>query len=190
MPEEYNYFQKIGAVPNSNPQSISLPINKNFNLELIHVPCTLMGLCEGVLSKPLLCRLYPFLPLLNKDYELEGLSRATIYDLTFDAIQSPSPCTVQSKEKLYLEKWRNSTDCLLPLHHPYIVLYLQAAKYFSQNYLKKLQQSEKLRGKTGKDFWRAWEFEYLSGELLDVEALTDSISSVFNQLQDKYGVFY
>ena len=150
------------------PNRIALDFGGPRPLALVHTPCRLLGLCKGVIDKPLLCRLYPFVPVLGLDGSLEDLVPASIFELTFDLIGSPTPCTVRAKRQEYFERWRANDDRLAVLRHPYVILFLQAAKHFAALYAERLAADPTLRGLSGRSFWKRWEFEYLSGQLLNV----------------------
>lgn len=194
MEDEYEYLCQDGQVGEASldwpePQTMSLDYGGIRPLMIYHTPCRLLGLCEGKIDKPLLCKLYPFLPIFFADGRLETLAPASIFELTFEILASQTPCTIMSKAVAYLERWRYHPDQLAPLRHPYIMLYLQAVKHFAEIYREKLLTNKKLAGKTGKEFWSAWELQYLGGRLVDHGEWKMRVAASCRELTDRYGEF-
>jgi hypothetical protein len=194
MEDEYQWLAEHGKV--GDPQatgSVANVLSIDFGgprpLSLIHVPCRLLGMCQGVIDKPLLCKLSPMLPVLGVDGSLESITESGIFELTMRLRGVKSPCTVLDKRKLYWNKWKNAPEHLESLRHPYIILYLQAAKHFTEIYSKKLQACEALEGLTGKQFWSSWEIEYLLGNLIDQDQLADKIRQTYGELVAYHGSF-
>jgi hypothetical protein len=194
LEEEYQWLSRHGTVPGphnvgSVPNELIFDFGGPQPLSLVQLPCRLLGLCKGVIDKPLLCKLYPMLPVLAIDGSLEDVCPATIFDLTMGIKGMETPCTVVVKKAKYINRWKAAGSPLDTLRHPYLILYLRAAKHFADMYSQKLRADERLRALTGKDFWRRWELQYLSGQLFDADLLADSIRRTYEQLVSRYGEF-
>jgi hypothetical protein len=194
MEDEYEWLSRHGTVPGPDTTGeiinvISFDFGGPRPLAIVHVFCGLLGLCQGVINKPLLCKVYPMLPILGVDGELEDIYPSSIFELTMGLINSQSPCTVLVKRKHYLERWKNAPALLDALRHPYVILYLQAAKHFADIYRMKLEANSKLRGLTGKEFWKHWELQYLRGQLVDPDLLAERIRNSYDALVARYGDF-
>jgi hypothetical protein len=192
--EEYEWLSRQGAVPGPDttgvvPNELSFDFGGPRPLALLQMPCRLLGLCNGVIQKPLLCKVYPMFPVLGIDGQLEDVYPSSIFDLTMGLIGVATPCTVIVKRKHYFDLWRNSPNWLAALGHPYVILYLQAAKHFSEVYRMRLESNAKLKGLTGKDFWKRWELLYLGGQLVDGDLLAERIHSTYDRLVQRYGEF-
>ena len=106
----------------------------------------------------------------------------------FEALGRKIPCTVLNGDKdAYLKEWREKPQILQPLNHPLIIFYLQAAKAFAENLKDSLAGNEKLKGKSGEEFWRAWEFEYLGKKLIDKERLKLSFAEIYDRMASRWG---
>ena len=158
-------------------------------LSYYHVTCNLLGACSGVVDKPLLCKVYPFFPVLSFSGELEDIYPSSIFELTFELQDLPTPCTVSSKKESYLKRWRGQPEILAPLHHPSVIFYLRAVKHFVDSYKLNFTANESLRQLSGQAFWRTWEMAYLSGKLISSAQLKANILSDYNQLTSHYGEF-
>ena len=213
MEAEYEFDRAHGKVPEFEthrqpPHELCLDFGGPRPLRLIQTPCHLLGKCHGVIDKPLLCRLYPFIPVLDVEGEVTDLVPASVFELTFDVIGGPrpartedggdvplevlgaaSPCTVRTRKQDYLTRWQKYPAELGPLHHPYVILYTQAARHFADNYCTALRANPVLAHLTGRDFWRKWELQHLGGRLIDVERLKRDVYDSYKTLVRRYGEF-
>lgn len=195
MEDEYNWLATHGRVvdpnhPDAVPNLVSIDFGGPRPMSLVQMPCRLLGKCQGVIDKPLLCKLYPMLPLLDVDGNLAEMQESSIFELTMQLQGIKTPCTVVDKRKHYLRKWQNSPESLRVLKHPYIIFYLQAAKHFGNIYCELFKANSSLRNLTGKAFWQAWEMEYLMGNLMDGDRLAEKIKQTYDVLVDLYGSFF
>jgi len=194
MEDEYRYLKSVGNVPELRgsgeaPKEITLPLGGGKELKVLHTTCRLLGRCDGVFQKPLLCRLYPVLPVFAADGGLEEVIPGSIFDLTFDLIDSPTPCTVHGRAEQYLRQWKAQPELIESLRHPYIMLYLRVAKIFSDAYREGLSANPRLMGLKGKNFWSRWELSYLTGKLADSARIGDEASRAYAELHSRYGDF-
>lgn len=194
LEEEYAWMSRHGTVPTQDSfgtvaNTLSFDFGGPQPLSLIQLPCRLLGKCQGVIDKPLLCKIYPMFPVLGIDGQLEDICASSIFELTMALKKFPTPCTVVDKRKIYLDRWRARPDILESLRHPYLILYFQAAKHFAGIYAEKLLASDKLRDLTGKEFWKTWELEYLLGELFDATQFATKVRDTYEQLVAHYGSF-
>lgn len=194
MEDEYLHLAAHGAVPERAhhgmpPGRIELDFGGPRPLTLVQTPCRLLGLCDGVIDKPLLCRLYPFVPVLDAAGALEDLVPASIFDLTFALRGPPTPCTVAAKKAAYLARWRAHPEALDLLRHPYVMLHLQAARHFQAVYAEGLAANAKLAGLEGPSFWSAWELQYLGGRLVDGDELRSRVRASYDALVVRFGEF-
>lgn len=190
MKNEYQYLSNEGKVSSTPGQTIALDFGGPSDLELISVPCKLLGLCNGVIDKPLLCKLYPFIPIISNQGEVVDLSLSSIFDLTFQIMNWPSPCTVQmTKKQSYLKKYQDDKKLIQYLYNPSIMFYLHSAKSFIEVYTEGLMAHSELRAMSGKEFWSEWELAYLSGDLVNKDLLISKILGNYKNLRNHFGEF-
>jgi hypothetical protein len=192
--DEYDWLSRNGTVPDPQttgtvPNQLTFDFGGPRPLSLVQLPCRLLGMCQGVIDKPLLCKIYPMFPVLGIDGDLEDICPASIFELTMSLIGAPTPCTVFAKRKHYFDLWKKAPERLEALRHPYLILYLQAAKHFSDIYRARLDSNAKLRGLTGKEFWKRWELQYLGGALFDGDLFGERVRSTYDDLVRRYGEF-
>lgn len=215
MEAEYEFDRAHGKVPEFEthrrpPHELRLEFGGPRPLKLIQTPCHLLGRCAGVIDKPLLCRLYPFIPVLDVEGRVTQLVPASMFELTFDVLGEragagngsggggdvplnvlggSSPCTVRARQGQYLARWQENPDELEPLRHPYVMLHLQAAGHFADNYRGMLRANPVLAPLAGRAFWRAWELQHLGGRLVDLPRLRADVYRSYRALADRYGEF-
>lgn len=190
MEAEYEWQKVNGLILHDPVHTVSLNFGGKNPLKVLNTPCHLLGQCEGIVSKPLLCKLYPFLPILSLSGELEDIIPASIFDFNFSLINGQeTPCTVWGKRGYYMEMWRKNTEILELLNTPYIIFYLRAAYHFANSYRTKFKNFSNKTGLSGVEFWKKWEFRYLSGALIDKVTLTENIHKDYKALIHIYGDF-
>jgi|GEM_PF-6382978 len=118
MDGEWNYLSHHGLVPSSSIQTHSLDFGGPQPLRIHQARCSLLGLCEGKLSKPLLCRTYPYVPQMDEAGNLLGLLPGSIFDLTAQTFGFDLPCSVSKGRQQTLEDWRGDAVYHGHLHSP------------------------------------------------------------------------
>lgn len=188
--DEYEWLSREGRV---QPISESGPVRElrfDFGgpepLRITNVACHHLGLCNGKLDKPLVCKLYPFLPVANVSGTIDKLIPLSIFDLTFDAIGTLSPCWVRTKYDAYLRRWQ-SASAPAAFRHPLYILYSQAASHFVDLYMK--DRHPRLAGLTGKGFWRTWELLYLGGRLVNSDEWKRRVFDSYSAIKTVHGEF-
>jgi hypothetical protein len=196
MESEYKFLEEKGQVLEKTghgkpPQLFSFEFGGPKPLNIYHTPCHLAGLCQGVIQRPLLCKIYPFIPILDVDGKLESIIPASIYDITFDILGMTSPCSIFSQEQEYRQRWNELPAEIQTLQHPNIILYLQAIKFFVQSYTTKIKECIELKELSGKEFWAKWELLYLGQKLVDTEQVRMNVKNTYLELEKKSGsVFF
>jgi Fe-S-cluster containining protein len=189
---EYEYLRTSGQLPaegwgQARHLRLDFATGRAVGLTLLH--CSFLGKCGGHAVRPLHCRLYPFVPILDVAGEVEAIYPASVFDLTEDIMGWTSPCGIRHKEKTYLDLWRSDAERLRPLRHPYLMFYLSCYRALADSYRRKLAASRKLAGKQGAEFWKAWELLYLGGLLFDWPAVKAEMARSHAALRDRYGEF-
>lgn len=194
LTREYEFAHQHGVaadnLPDADPTSIlKLDYGDGHALSAVKVNCRLLGACDGCIDKPLLCRLYPFIPTFSIDGEIETLYPASIYELTSQAMGWTSPCSVALKKSEYEERWTRDPNLLAPLRHPYIMFHLAAYGLLVDSYRTGLANDRKLAGLDGVEFWRTWELVYLGGCLFDWPLIRAQLSDLHDIYHSQFGDF-
>jgi len=107
---EYAYLRGLapgGAQWPEAPRAIELEL-RGYSLRLYMQPCNFGGACEGAL-RPAICRLYPYVPLIDDDLRLGGLIHASALDLVWEPGADDDPCLMRRAEETrrYVELMRD-----------------------------------------------------------------------------------
>lgn len=189
LDQEYDHLRRAGRAPNEGVKELIFDFGCPSPLRLIHVPCSLLGQCSKTLERPLICKLYPFIPILDQDGNFEDLRPASIFDLTMSIRQETIPCSMLKHRKWFEALWSDSIGLIQVMRHPYLIFYSRAVKHFSDIYSQKLLQEDGLSSLAGPFFWKRWEIDYLTGKLIDGNALKERLREDYLQLQARYPGF-
>jgi hypothetical protein len=98
IPEvEFEYLHRVGS-----PDEQWLDAKRSFDVEIsgyslkVYMqPCNLGGRCDSGL-RPMICRIYPYIPLIDDDFRIAGTINATAFDLVWTPGTSEDPCLMRS----------------------------------------------------------------------------------------------
>lgn len=190
LEEEYSFLRQNGRVSDNQAKYLSLDFGMEKPLRLISARCLYMGLCRDIIERPLLCKLYPYFPVFSLDGNIENFCPVNIFDLTLGTIGEKSLCTIKKDEYInFLNSLSPKLSFFQLLNHPYFIFHSMAAKIFADIYINKLKTNKQLMDIKGKDFWRMWEYYYLSGKLFDMEGLKEKVAEIYKALKQQYPGF-
>jgi hypothetical protein len=176
---EYEFLSQKGLAPEKGVKETLFDYGGQKPLRVVNAICEKQGQCVGTYTKPLICRLYPFLPILDKSGALIDLQALSLFDQAMPFSGSVASCHIHSQKQKYLNLWQSNPAILAPIvAQPRLRLYLLAAAYFSSIYQKKMALSEQLKGRRKKEFWYIWEREFLTGQLIDKEELARKLAEM------------
>jgi hypothetical protein len=188
MNKEYEYLKNINAFLNFPVSKISIDFGGPNPLIIYYQKCNLLGNCNGKIIKPLLCKLYPFIPIYKENDEI-SLIESSVFDITFNVLNIKSPCTILEKKKFYTNFYKENSQVKSLLLNPSIQLYAYAALSFANSMKNKLVKNKQLVSLNGQKFWKQWEIEHLSGNLIDINSVKAEILKSYQYLVSKYGNF-
>lgn len=188
--EEYDWMQKEGLVPEGmHTREVNFDFGGPKSLRLVVVDCKLKGLCDGCMTKPLHCRIYPFIPIFGIGGQLTDIYPGSIFDLTFLRREGETPCTVWHRRRdECMRLWQTSSaiDCL---RHPKLMFYFAAYKCLVDNYQEMLSKNTDLGMLNGAEFWSKWELLYLGKRLFDAPLIKESVFKIYTEFRQTYGEF-
>lgn len=189
--DEYDWMVRNGKAPPADmkKREFSFDFGGPKPLRIVVVDCHLKGLCSDCVTKPLQCRIYPFIPVFDIEGELQDLYPGSMYDLTYLKSGDKTPCTVwHLKREVYLSQWKNS-EVIDLLKHPMLQFYFAAYKVFADIYLEVLSRDESIASLRGADFWSRWEMLYLGRRLFDTPRIKEELKALYLVYSRKYGDF-
>lgn len=190
--DEYDWMEAHGAGPleEMRRRTFTFDFGGPRPLKMVVVDCTLKGMCNDCMIKPMMCRIYPFVPIFDIEGELTDLYPSSVYDLTFLRRDESTPCTVwHRKRDQYLERYRASSDVDV-LRNPKLMFYFAAYKCFADFYLDTLEANAALAPLKGSEFWARWELLYLGRKLFDTPAIKAGIHALYERYRERYGDFF
>ena len=183
-------MRSAGHLPEApNHREITFDFGGPAPLRLMAVDCKLKGACRDVMTKPLHCRLYPFLPVFDPQGELIDLSPASVFDLTMLARKGTAVCSLwNTRRDHYLEAWRQD-ETLDLLRHPLLMFYFAVYRRFADDYMKNLCACAPLSGLDGANFWLKWELYYLGRKLFNQDAMRAMALETYQDFARVHGDF-
>lgn len=186
---EYNWMQ--------TNEKVVLPI-KSFDISgngwkasLYYKECATPQLCGKEFERSLYCKLYPFLPVVDYQGNLQDLKLISPFDIALQVANVKSPCSVLRKKDLYLQSMRRNNEIMDVFSHPVMVFYITLANRIHDAHVDALSKNPTLQNASGKKFWTTWEIEYLSGRLWPLTEVRQQVDndyailcSIYGKLQD------
>ncbi len=187
---EYDWMVANGHnFPNGKPREILFDFGGPAPLRIMVTDCALKGACPGKFTRPLHCRLYPFLPVFDVHGALADIYPASIFDLTLLSHAGKTHCNVlNNKRDSYFKAWSTSFALNL-LRHPLIMFYLAVYKIASDIYIQKFNDNEVLKTLEGASFWQRWELLYLGKKFFDAPETKVRALEIFKEYEQVYGNF-
>lgn len=189
LESEYLYYQAKGTIPKitkSKKEVFHLRNGKTFVLHFLFCECG--GLCEPHALRPLICRIYPYFPLINAKGEILDFYPASLMDLFYSP--SSHPCTlIREHDKALKEKLLKNFQILL--ENPLFIFCFLAMELLTktlQNYLQNpnftaMNEEEKQR------FARKLEWCLLSNKAWDNEKFKAQITKIYEEVKGIWGDF-
>jgi hypothetical protein len=188
LPHEYVWMRQNAKVQES-VKKLEFQFSDRHSISLYFSYCEDCAQCRRLFDRTLYCKLYPFLPLLSREGELEGLSLISPYDVAMEYTQTRSPCAVMKKKAFYFDKFRNDASLMALLRQPYVHFHLRAARHLSKAYQEALAKDASFCGLAPRNFWKRWEFSYLSGKLFPSESIRQAVAEDFACFCAKHPAF-
>jgi hypothetical protein len=153
-----------------------------------HSRCAYLGRCDGVVTKPLLCRSYPFIPVFDADGALADVLPASIIDLTFQLKEKRRLCPLEDRKRIE-DALAANPALSAALRHPYIIFHTQAAQAFTASYTERLQAWDGFDSLSGPAFWQGWEMGYLRRQFVDRDVVAARLRQAYAELTARHGAF-
>lgn len=196
LEDEYQWMKAAGHVICGEENGTEIqPFRFEFGgpcpLVFRHAPCRHLGRCPGACVKPLLCRSYPYIPVIGLEGTVEDLVPASIIDAAFRVKEGRAFCPLEDDPGPNPIHAALAADPLLAkaLAHPRLILYTQAAGAFARSFSTRMRAFEGFAGLSGTAFWQAWEMAYLRRQLVDREAIAAHVLRVHDALAARFGDF-
>lgn len=172
-PREYEFainFKKTHEnIFYTKPKFIKKKVN-DIEISVIMVKCNLLGKCNNIIDKPILCRLYPFIPVFDFTSTLIDMVPASIYDMVFKIKEFDSVCKINDFKKYF--KYYQDNDLKFDT---YTKFYFYVVYLYYKTIKKNLISLTKNLKVDNKSFWKKFEFLLLTGKLFEDNNLDKKI---------------
>ena len=97
LDDEYEYLRQRGflapeMITSARTMSVTLAGGRTASAKMI--TCRQKGHCFSVENRPLICKIYPFIPVPSLDGSVAGFELGSVFDEMFHLAGLPSPCAV------------------------------------------------------------------------------------------------
>jgi hypothetical protein len=187
--DEYDYYKSIGGIKNiDQPDKHVFRLMNNKEFSIYFAKCNQKGMCDPHCSRPLICRIYPYFPLVDLKGNVIGFEYAALLDLFYenDAVH---PCTLVREQNLIIkEQLKNSFKDVL--ENPKFIFMFKLLELISTTvkeafpmYMNRLNEDEKIV------FYKNYENTMLKGRLWKNEKFKKDATYIYEQIEEYYGEF-
>lgn len=170
--DEFDYWAARDLVPAGRVITLVFDYGGQKPLQVKRVQCTLQGKCHGIIARPLSCKTYPFVPIIESDGSVLSVRQQGLLDTMMPFANSTSPCQLIKREQQAIVAWQQRQDII---RQPRLVLYIKALQWLLEGMEVKVADDERLKGLTPKAFWRRWEQAFASGQLIEKEVIAKKL---------------
>jgi len=180
--EEYEVYKKRGGIKNITETKKEITFNDNKKLTLYLLKCKEHGLCSPHNNRPFICRIYPYLPKVDLEGNIEGLLYASLIDNIIEKNYHPCPLTKQNdiKEELL----NNLKDIKFT---PKTILALKLAELLIIYLQKEIKEfiNEKNKALVIKKFEKI----FLGNKIFKNEQFKKEANEIYMKMKKRYGEF-
>jgi Fe-S-cluster containining protein len=127
--DEYEIYRKRGGIENVDAKKYEIEVKPRKKLVFYLLHCREKGLCKPHTNRPLICRIYPYLPKLDDWGKGVGWQYASLMDIFYSSAQRHScPLVRENAETIKREIMEN-----MPAWSPKMILALQLIDALIEN---------------------------------------------------------
>ena len=186
---EWQYYHAQGGIKNilTPPKRQDFILTNGRCLTLYFLSCSCHGLCDPHTLRPLICRLYPYFPVVQADGTLDGFDYAALMDSFYQNPQQNHPCTLV-REHSEPVQMQLRQDLPLLLGDPLMVFLFQLAKLWIDRFRVVLTPRLDQLDEAGKSqFYRQYEWHLLSGKPWRNADFKAAVTHTYEQVKQAFG---
>lgn len=190
LEEEYLHYKSKGGIQNITQEKREIYTLKNGKqLILYFLYCECGGLCQPHAMRPLICRIYPYFPLVSLEGEILGFYPASLMDLFFGKKESHCCTLVREKDAETKEQLTQSLKALL--ESPLYIFAFRALEILTKTLQKHLNYAciDTLNPQERAGFLKQLEWSLLSNKAWDNAEFKDAITQEYEAVSKRYGDF-
>ena len=179
--EEYEEYKKRGGIENINATKKEIFFeDKIFTFYLLK--CKEKGLCNPHLNRPFICRVYPYLPVVDIDGNIIDFVYAALIDNLVN--RDFHKCPLVKEESIKNSLKNNLKDISFS---PKMIFALNLANLLVK-YLK-IYIPERMENSNIKDIVKKFEMLFLSNKIFKDKNFQLETKEIYNKVKDRYGDF-
>ncbi|EGK8010485.1 hypothetical protein HW242_07050 [Campylobacter lari] len=161
-------------------------------IKIYFLKCSSKGLCHPHCIRPLICKIYPYFPIVNFDGDFLGVRECAFLDL-FYKNEKNHPCTLVRQHKQQLvHDFKQSTEFLR--RQPIMIFVFMVLKYLDEALMLYFKKSlndkiylDELDEKHKQKFFELYENNALTFNAWKTQEFKNNISNTYKILEQKYG---
>lgn len=185
LESEYLYYQEVGGISNINiparKRTFKILNGKEFSIYLLSCNCG--GLCNPHGHRPLICRIYPYFPVVDQYGTIFDFEFSALMDLFYKDPATSHKCTLVREESVRIQnELRVSLKPLL--RDPEIVFIFRVLKLLVDRLKEKMgEHIDKLDEKQLKKFISKYEWMILSGKPWSDSEFSQQVLEIYNEVK-------
>lgn len=188
LEDEFLYYQSIGGISNitdtPKKQTFTLKNGKEFTIYFLSCKCK--GMCEPHSSRPIICKIYPYFPIVDYNGEILGYENCALMDI-FYSDKHKHKCTLVNTHNIQLSLQLDVSMKKL-LKYPIFIFTFMVMKLFIDKLRDNMPHKIDLLDDNGKKkFFLKYEMNILSGKPWKRNSFADEIVDIYNKVASRYG---
>ena len=182
---EYEYYKSIGGIKNitepAKKRTFTLNNGKSFSIYILS--CSCKGLCNPHNARPLVCRIYPYFPLVNASGDIEGFEYSALMDLFYRDPDKNHKCTLVREQA---QKVKNELSINLQplLADPQVVFIFMCLKELVSRLKTKMAGFiDNLDDESKKRFIAKYEWMILTGKPWADKEFGERITAIYEEVK-------
>jgi len=186
FPGEYHYLKNNNKFQEgSTIKILSFTLNNNVRIPVVLNWCPLNGNCSDHGYRPVMCRFYPFFPVIDYKGKVLSLERSIPYDLFWEDIDENMPCSITSLSINSINSFLGLTANLC--RDPNNIFYLIMAGIYKKSIYEQMHENKLLNNiNNAADFFKQWEKLIISNKLFDVKKTVYKLTELWDNLNNIY----
>jgi hypothetical protein len=194
MPREYEFLKRHhrlqdGFEATHRHHEFVFDSERGLKIGFDTAVCSLGGICSLPEYRPLICKFYPYYPVVTPESgDIDRLITGSIIDQFWSDLGIEHPCWLHRTQGDAVAKAVKATAPAL--RHPYFEFHLGAAALFVDHVSSRCrkEQAAALRGDP-RQFFTNWEVFYLLGTFVDRDVLAADIRAFHARVEQRFGAF-